>query len=357
MNSADFVQSIAEDIIRHRYFYARFKRYLREKNIHQKLWPLIIAHINKTNYKETKNLVHYLVDENIDEIVDDEDNFINLLETLAGNRYDSNQIHYMIINLDVKLEKLSSIYKKMVSSHEKTVRISSGTVLGLLGRKSPEILIEEINRDLENNVDDKKKAMLTGLFIASYKPYRHSKFVLPEFIFQYVLQNLASSVNDISFLAVFISIRLFDLNSIFYQTLETYISESDVNKSNFLQAIRYENLVANPESELSLLIKCSKTDSPHIIFQVLAIYADKLYDKKIDIKQLQKVTLELIKKWHKQPDFQHLPESTWLRENIGKTGTNYAFDFSLDWIVNEQDDRIDSPILLSKINLQCLQIS
>ncbi len=349
MSSADLVQTTADNIVKHRYFHDRFKTYLKEKNIHQKFWPLIIAHINKTNYEETKNLVHYLVDDNIDEIVDDEDNFIILLETLAGNGYDPNQIHYMIINLNFKLEKLFSIYKKMVSSHEKTVRISSGTVLGLLGRKSPEILFEEINRNLDSNEDDKKKALLTGLIMASYKPYRNPKFVLPEFVFQYVIENLPSSVNDISFLAVFVSIRLFDLDPRFYQALEAYISESEAYKTNFLQAIHYETLVSNPESELSLLINCSKAESPQIISQVLAIFADKLYDKKINRKELQRGALELIKRWHIHPDFQLLSGSTWLLENIAKADTNCAFDFLLDWIINEQDDLIAHEFFYPKL--------
>ena len=156
-------------------------------------------------------LIHYMVDDNIDEIVEEEDNFIILLETLAKNGYDSIQIHHMIVSLDVELEKLSTIHKKMVSSQDKTVRIVSGTVLGLLGRKSPEILFEEINLNQDKDDDNVTKAILTGLFMASFKPYRNPEFVLPEFVFQYIMKTLSSNVNDISLMALSVSIRLFDL--------------------------------------------------------------------------------------------------------------------------------------------------
>jgi len=60
----------------------------------------------------------------------------------------------------------------------------------------------------------------------------------------------------------------------------------------------------------------------------------------LEKKPLQEVALKLIKKWHKHPDFQQIPDSTALLENIAKVDTKYAFDFLLDWIVNQQDDPI-----------------
>jgi hypothetical protein len=339
--SKELIESTADDIVNHKYFHGRFKTYLAEKNIEQKFWPLIIAHIIKTKCSETKNLIHYIVFENINEIAADVDNFIILLDTLAANGYDSNQINYMIVNLELNLGKLIKIYEKMKSSKDTTVHLASGTVLGLLGRKSPDFLFEEINLNRSNDDRNVKTVFLSGLYMASYKPYRNPNFVLPESIFQYVLDNLSTSINDIAFLAVTVSVRLFDLDSRFYQTLTTYVSESDVHKSNFLAAIQSENLVSNPESEVLLLIRCSETESPKVISEVLAIYLAKFYDERIyEKKPLQEVALNLIKKWHKHSDFQQISDSTALLENIAKVDTNYAFDFLLDWIVNQQDDPI-----------------
>ena len=341
MTSAELIERAGDDIVKDRHFYDRFRTYLVEKKIEQKFWPLIIAHIIKTKSGETKNLIQDIIFESINEIASDADNFIILLETLAANGYDSNQIHYMIVNLDINLEEMIKIYKKMKSSEDKTVRLASGTVLGLLGRKSPDFLFEEISLNRSDDNHNVKVALLTGLFMASYKPYRNPNFVLPESIFQYVLENLSTSINDISFLAVTVSVRLFDLDSRFNQTLNTYVSESDVHKSNFLAAIQSENLVSNPESEISLLIRCSETESSKVISEVLAVYLVKFYDERIYKKKpLQEVALKLIKKWHKHPDFQHTPDSTALLENIAKVDTYYAFDFLLDWIVNQQDDPI-----------------
>jgi hypothetical protein len=326
--STELTERAADDIVKHRYFYDRFRTYLTEKNIDQKFWPLVIAHIVKTKGSEMKNLVHYTVSQNISETATDVDNFIILLEALAASRYDSNQIQNMIVNLDVNSEKLTKIYKRMNSSNDETVRLASGTILGLLGRKSPEFLFEEINLNGNNEDRNVRTILLTGLFMASYKPYRNPDFILPESIFQYVLENLSNSINDISFLAVSTSIRLFDLDERFYQTLD-------------VAAIQYENLVSHPESEVSLLIRCADTESPKVVSDVLGVYLSKFYDERLDGKKsLQETALKLIKKWYKHTEFRQIPDSTVLLENIAKVDTNYAFSFLLDLIVNQHDDLI-----------------
>ena len=341
MNSTDIVQNVSDYIIKFRHFDGNFKLYLLDNNIPQKYWPLIIARICRIIPDKTRNLVYDLVVDNINEIVNDEGNFIYLLETLTLNGYNSNQIHDMIINIEVSIEKLFLIYNKMLSSNEKIVRIFSSIMLGLIGRKSPESLFEEVKNNLDGNVDDKRNYMLTALFIASYKPYRHLIFNPPKFILEFVTNCLRSQNNEISYSSIATCIRLFDIEPIFfYEHMRNYLIEYDVSKTNFLQAINYENLVSNPDYELKLLIESSRTESSQVISQVLAVFANKLHDKIINKKELQKVTFDLIKKWHQHPDIQNVSKETWLLENAANADICYAFDFLLNWIIKEDDDLI-----------------
>ena len=338
MKTTKIVNDASNDIIKYKYFDDRFRKYLVDKKVSKKYWPLIIACISKTIHDKSKHLIHYLVVDNINEVVNNVKNFIYLLETLTLNGYNSDEIHYMIIYLDVSLDKLFSIYAKMLSSNEKIVQISSGTVLGLIGQKSPEIIFKEVKKNLENNDNDKKKSLLSALFISSYKPNRPLTFNPPKFILEFVITCLGSQDKEISYKSLGTCLRLFDFDpTFFYEYLINYINYSNDSKISFLHTIYYTSLT-NPDYELKLLIESSKTNSPQIISKVIYVFSNKLQDEKINKKKLQRKIFHLFKKWHKHQDIQNLSKNERILENTVKVDISFAFDFLLKWIVEENDD-------------------
>jgi hypothetical protein len=133
LDPTNIVKSISEDIVKNRYFYSKFKHYLVDKNIHKKYWPLIIGYISRIPSDEIRYSIYDLVPETINDLVHHEENFIICLEILSSNEYYSKQLPDMIDQLEATFEKLFILYKKMISSKEKTVRLCSNRVLGLIG--------------------------------------------------------------------------------------------------------------------------------------------------------------------------------------------------------------------------------
>lgn len=336
------IEGIAIDVIDNNYFYDRFPSYLRKRKINNKDWPLVIAHIVLRKNEKIKNSVYYLITDNINKLVEDVENFTNLLTILIQNDYDIGQVRYSISHINIDLEKLTILYKKMNQSENSTVKECSGTILGLIGRKSPEVLFQKMEKI--NDLEESEKTVFNdALLMSSFRPFRNPNFRLPEDAFNYIIQSIHSENDNISIAGLCMCIRSFDLDNRFNTILKEYVVESDITKRNFLNAIFYERLFSDRKTEICLLIECSKTNSGDVTKLAFSAFAVRLHDRYIemkDLQDLQRVTLDLIKKWHKHPDFQHLSESSSLLERITMVDPNYTFDFLLDWIINEQDDLV-----------------
>lgn len=334
------IKKIATEIISNDYFYDKFKHYLKENKIEKKKLAMVIAEVVKNANQEMETHVHYLIQENIQEIVKDINNFSNLITTLADKGYDSTKIHYMTVVMDVNLEKLRLIYEKFKKSENKTVKEYSSTILGLIGRKSPSYLFRQIEN--ETRLDDNTIMIFSkALHFSSYKPFRHKEFTPSTGIIDFVIDNINSENKVNQTLAISTGIRLFDLyNSKLFTVLKNYIRKSDDNKNTFLYSIRDEKLYLNRQSETSLLLLCTKTESSSVIRSALEVFKYKLYDKEIKKNHIQKTALNLIKKWSTHHDFQDIQNDTSLLSNIADVDTKYVSAFLQEWILNLEYDEI-----------------
>jgi hypothetical protein len=328
-------KDIAEEIISNNFLH-EIATYLERKKIKKNEWPLILSELVRRKDERISNSIAFQIQRNVDELLEDLDNFIFLLLTLTENGYDSSRLSETISSIKVDHAKLSSLYKKMMNSSNHIIKECSSTTLGLIGRKSANDMFRQLDIGTLDVIE--KKRINIALHMASFKPFRDPNFELSESVFKYVTKSLSSENNEASLYAVAIAIRLFDLDRRFLCSLQGYIDKSDTNKNNFLKVIYSEWLYFNRDSEVLLLVSCSNTNSIDIIKNALAVYAGKLDDKYIDIKDrqiLQKRALDLVKKWQTVEDFIRPERDSYLLENICKVDPDYNLSYAINWITQE----------------------
>jgi hypothetical protein len=334
------IPKISQEIINNNYLtHNKFNLYLKEKGISENHWAGIVSDIIiKLKDERKKDLLLHTIRTNTNQLACNIDNFISLLEVIA-NKYNSfEQIHDLVVSLDIDLEAMNNLYYKISLSGNPVMKKIRGTVLGLIGRRLPEILFQEVVTNIDTTNFDKRISIMRAIYMASYKPFRHRDFHPTKRIFDFVISSLQSENNELSYLALNSVIRLFDLESGLFDILRYYVAQSDIHRSNFLYAIHYEKLVENDSSELKLLAECCKTESSQLISQVFQVFADKLASDNSYKKDLQRIILHLVKKWSSHKDFLYLSKDTYLLGNIAKTDINYAYGYIRQWILNHEYD-------------------
>jgi hypothetical protein len=81
------------------------------------------------------------------------------------------------------------------------IKKTSGTVLGLIGRRIPEFLFQEIVININTADFGKRISYLHAIYMASYKPLRHHNFHPSKEIFGFVISSLQSENNELSYLS------------------------------------------------------------------------------------------------------------------------------------------------------------
>lgn len=293
------IPEISHQIMKNNDYYTpqKFHSYLRDKDIEENYWGEIVLYIvNKIKDEKAKQLLMFTIGRSVNQLATNVNCFISILEVIEDQYHDFNRIHNLLTDLNIDLERMKVLYHKIKQSDKALVKKAAGTLLGLIGQKLPDFLIQEVDENFDSISDDTKSRLLTAIFVASYKPYRHPNFNSPKNIFSFVKYFLSSVNSELSYHALRASIRLFDLCPSIYHTLKNYIIQSDKHKSNFLQAINFERLVSNEESEYSLLVECCKTESAEVLSKFFEVSAGRLVDNNIYKKRLQAITLDLIKK-------------------------------------------------------------
>jgi hypothetical protein len=337
------IPEISEQIMKNNDYYPpqKFHSFLKEKGIHENCWAEIVSYIvNKIKYENTKELLMFTIGRSVNQLATNVNCFMLMLEAIEDQYHDFNRIHYLLTDLDIDLGRMKVLYHKIKQSDKALVKKAEGTMLGLIGRKSPEFLFQEVDRNFDSISDDTKIRLLTAIFMASYKPYRHPNFNHPKNIFGFVESCLSSVNSELSYHALGASIRLFDLCPQIFHTLKNYIIQSNKHKSNFLRTIHFEKLVSNEESEFSLLSECCKTDSADVVSNFFEVSAGRLADKNIYKIRLQRITLDLIKKWSYRKEFYDLSEKSWMLTNVVNADVNYTYTFLREWISHEEYNEI-----------------
>lgn len=337
------IPEISQQIIKNDNYYPsqKFHSFLKEKGIVENYWAEIILYIaNKIKDERSKELLVFTIGKSVNQLATNMNYFILMLEMIEDQYHDFNRIHYLITDLDIDLERMKVLYHEIKRSDKALVKKARGTILGLIGRKLPEYLFQEVDENVDSINDDIKMRLLAAIFMASYKPYRHPDFNCPKNIFDFLRSCLDSVNSEVSYHALGTSIRLFDLCPQIYHTLRNYIIQSDKHKKNFLQAINFERLVSNEESEYNLLSECCKTESTEVVLNFIEVSAGRLTDNNIYKIRLQRITLDLIKKCSYRKEFSRLSENSWLLTNVVNADVSYAYRFLREWITNERYDEI-----------------
>ena len=347
------IDKLIKEIISHQYFRSiQLKKYLQKNNIDKKYWLAILLQVIKTNYEIVD---YYSINEILINIViensNDVKNFLSLLDILVDRNYEYDNIQYLIMNLQYNIEQMKVIYEQMKLSDKPLIKKLSANILGLIGRRSPQVLFDEVEKTYNSN-NFEKELILCGLSISSFKPFRHINFIPPKFVIEFIIQSINHNHTEIAIIAARVAIRMFDLYDKFYENLKNYINRSANNKINFLNSICYDQLYGNRKAEVLLLMECSKTEAVDTINLVLSIFSYKLTDKYIDIEDkisLQKISLDLIKKWHSNKFIKNIQNRNILK-SIGNVNINYTFEYLKKWICC-QDNVKEIESIIAKIIL------
>jgi hypothetical protein len=323
--------------------------YLKDKKINNSDWAKIIANFIKGNSKKIDHFFYRILIENMDSLAEDICSFIYLLTVIADKPSELRNISNFIMNVELDIEKMKLIYKKILALDNEIIKEESGIILGKIGLKNPEFFLQEINEHLHTNEVILKKIILKALYISSYKPYRNRNLNLSKEIFNFIISSIFSDEEEISLISLRTIIQLFDLHPQFLYVLRDFITQSDDNKIKFLESIHYNKFYDNDDKEYDLLCECSITDSTDVTKLLFTICGDKFDADVCYKKKLQKLTLDLIKKWHINQNFDYLAEYVHLLENVAKTDIKYTFEFIKEWISN--DNFKEEKSVFYKINI------
>jgi transposase len=132
-----------------------FILFLKEKGIEESHWADIVLYIiNKVRDEREKGLLIFTIGRSVNQLVTNVDRFMLMLEAIEDQYHDFNRIHDLLTDLDIDLVRMKDLYQKFEHSDKALVKKAGGTMLGLIGRKLPEFLFQELDKNFDSSMDD-----------------------------------------------------------------------------------------------------------------------------------------------------------------------------------------------------------
>jgi len=266
------------------------------------------------------------------EAASESDEFLNLLllviKKVKGDLAQGPLIRGMI-NIGTTNPKLANmLFDSIVSTKEENMVLYSGLVLGGVGKKEPDNVLDRITENIKTESPYLRAAYIKALRVM----FEDSQLVQGERVFEILRSAASPRENGLvrsEAANAFIDFYKFNPSFCYNQILDLAKQGDSKIRLVIAQRLWFGSLKPKPNI-MSILKECAQDDSPETLSAVSWALSNQG-------KEYPRETLNIVRQWIRRRKYFEIREIDFLLSEIGKANTAKCIEIIMSWIKNTKD--------------------